>query len=71
MILRDTRNRINSTCLMIFIFIASLLSGCSGCSKSGMIKTNNENRTFQADSVNDKPNQTEEPFAAADSADNE
>jgi hypothetical protein len=71
MILKDTKNRINSTCLIIFIFIAALLSDCSGCSKSGMIKTNYENRSFQTDSVNDKPKQTEEPFAAPDSTDNE
>jgi endonuclease YncB( thermonuclease family)/predicted aspartyl protease len=60
MILRDGSNRVNSTCLIIFIFIAALLSGCSGCSKSGLMSAKNENKALHADSAYDNQSQTEE-----------
>jgi micrococcal nuclease len=62
---RGGKNRINLTCLIIFIFIASLLSGCSGCSKSGLMSAKNENRTIHTDSVYDNQSQTEESVTGA------
>jgi len=48
--LKSGKNRIFLTCLL-FLFIAGLLDSCSGCSKSGLMRIKNENRTVLADSL--------------------
>lgn len=48
--LKIAKNRIFLTCLL-FLFIAGLMDGCSGCSKSGLTRIKNENRTVLTDSL--------------------
>jgi len=51
--LRDQKNRIYPVYLIIFLLIINLLSGCSGCSKSGIVSKKNANRSSLADSIYD------------------
>jgi len=48
--LKIRKNGIFLTCLL-FLFIAGLLDCCSGCSKSGLTRIKNENRTVLTDSL--------------------
>jgi hypothetical protein len=49
----DKKNKVHPVCLIIFLLIINLLSGCSGCSKSGMVSKKNENRSASPDSICD------------------
>ena len=60
MIPKGRENRTKLICLTIFIFIACLLSGCSGCSKSGLMSVKNKYRTLQTDSINNNRSQPED-----------
>jgi hypothetical protein len=42
MISGEGKYRVKSACLIIFIFIAAFLPGCSGCSKSGLWVVENQ-----------------------------
>ena len=49
----DKKNRVHPFILIIFLMIINLFSGCSGCSKSGMVSKKNENRSASSDSIYD------------------
>ncbi len=51
--LRDQKNIIYPIYLIVFLLIINLFSGCSGCSKSGMVSKKNENRSASSDSIYD------------------
>jgi len=47
------KNRNHPVLLIVFLMIINLFSGCSGCSKSGMVSKKNENRSASSDSIYD------------------
>jgi len=47
------KNRVHPVILIVFLMIINLFSGCSGCSKSGMVSKKNENRSASPDSIYD------------------
>ncbi len=61
MMFRNRKIEILPACIIMFLFMASLLSGCSGCSKSGLIREKYDNKAAPADSSDHSQVQTQEP----------
>lgn len=59
MMLIDQKNSVTPIFLIIFLLIVNLLSGCSGCSKSGRRIPENNSKIELINSENDHQNKSE------------